>query len=171
MHPLTNETHIYVELKRRISEQFELDPEDPALLDTLDGQSSLKENIIYILREAKLVEAMCAGLGDLINAHEQRLSRLKTKAERLRAHATWAIEESGIPMPIKSPDMTISYRLGKPKVVVTIDPALLPSEYRTEKVTYTPNMDAIRERLLGDVPVPSWAYMENPKPIITLRTK
>jgi len=171
MHPLTCETNIYVELKRRISEQFELDSDDPALLDTLEGQCSLKEKIIYILREAKIVEVMCVGLDELINVHRERLHRLKTKADNLRAHATWAIEESGIPMPIKAPDMTISYRLGKPKVVLTIEPEQLPVEFRNEKITYSANTDAIRERLLGDIPPPSWAYLENPKPTITLRTK
>ena len=171
MDPLTNETHIYVELKRRISEQFELDNDDPALLDTIEGLCSLKEKIIYILREAKAVEAMCTGLDEIMTDNVRRLLRLQTKAKNLRAHATWAIQESGIPMPLKAPDMTVSYRLNKPKVVVTIEPELLPPEFRTEKVTYTANLDAIRERLLGDIPPPEWAYLENPKPTITLRTK
>lgn len=110
----------------------ELAGDDQALLDTLDGETSLTEALIALLRSADDAEAHAAGIKLRAQELAERKVRLETRATTLRKVALNAMERAGIPK-LVAPDFTASVSAARPIVVIT-DEALLPPAYvKTER--------------------------------------
>lgn len=122
-------------------------PED--LADTVAGESSLPDVILATLRIALEREAMAKGLAGLIEQMTERKRRLEDGAKLLRGSVLNAIQEAGVALPIRAPDMTVSIGRGKPRVIIT-DAARLADDLC--KITREPDKVKIAEMLkIGDV--------------------
>lgn len=165
VHQLRAEGVKHAELRKQIAEAFGLDDDDQALIDTLEGESDFAELCAFALREAKAREAMADGLQSLIEQQRQRKSRLEHASQQIRAIVAEAMMNAG-EKKITAPDMTVSVRMGKPKLI--IDDARLPDRYKLPQIKMVPNKEAIQADVdNGDVP--EGVQIANPQPIITVR--
>ena len=139
------------------------DESDANLADTIEGMSDLPEAIVATLRIALEREVMAKGLADLIEQMTARKRRLEDGAKLLRGSVLQAIQEAGVAMPLRAPDMTVSIGRGKPRVVIT-DADLVPESLC--KIVRQPDKNLIAEALAkGDV---AGAVLGNPQPFISV---
>ena len=95
-------------------------------------------------------KAKSAGLKTEIDRLRTMQNRETAKQDRLKSLLKQAMEHLGIAkLDTDLHKFSIAKNGGKQKLVVTIDPAELPSDYRT--ITYTANKDAIREDIAEGV--------------------
>ena len=97
----------------------------------------------------------------------ERLSRLELRATKKRELALEAMTEVGLTK-IEQPDFTASARTGSPALVVI-------AEDRIPKAYWLPQPPKLdRQGLLGElkrgIEIPG-AQMNNPKPVLSVRTK
>lgn len=166
--PLSNAITIHNEIKRRIAEAYNLDDDDPALIDTLDGESDLKEMIAKILWEAEEVDAQVVAINALQTKLDSRIERLVNRKNRLRDTAKWAMQEADIKK-IEAPHLTASLRAGTQGVQIT-NADDLPDDLCTIKVDRKPNKAAIKEALKSGTSL-SCAYLTNPEPVLMVRSQ
>jgi len=170
---LNTEIQIYKILKERLALAYDLESDDDALLMTLEGETSVTDIILQMVREAKQAEAYAEGLKAIISDNQTRKRRLEEKAEKLRGLAAWAMGECGLTK-LQEADVTISMRMGKPTLVIDAgEPDISsPSTFVKMKEVYSWDKDAlIRFIESGNEVALAIAHMSNPKPIITVRTK
>ena len=163
---LKAETHLYLEIRRRLLTRWpEIDGD--TLADTLEGITNLHEMIAAVIRSALVDEALCAGLRLRADEMKQRHSRLDERAAKKRALALEAMTEVGLSK-LEQPDFTASARAGTPSLVV-ISEDKIPLAYWLPQ---PPKLD--RPALLGVLKrgdhVPG-TQLNNPKPVLTVRTK
>jgi hypothetical protein len=163
---ITFEIPKYQLLKKRLTTQFpQLDEE--TLADTLEGITDLHEMIAAVIRSALVDDALSTGLRGRLNDMKERLKRLEERGAKKRQLALEAMDEVGLNK-LQQPDFTASTRPGSPSLVVTTEGAV-PSPYW---VPQPPKLD--RQALLGalkrgtDIP---GAQLNNPKPVLVVRTK
>lgn len=164
--PLSRDIEIYKTLRERLTTAYDLEDDDPVLLDTLEGETNLHDRIAAVCREAQEVAAQADALSEIIKRNKERLTRLEKRSDYLRDQAAWAMQEAGLTK-ISAPDLTISVRNGKPKVVVTGD-AVDP--YTRTKTIVEPDKEAIKEALEQGVTL-DFAFLSNPQPVLTVRSK
>lgn len=166
--PLNQDVTIYNVMKARLIDEYGLDEDDTALLDTLDGMSDIKERLVWLAREARRTEAFSDSLKEIIKENRERKDRFDKRADKLRALIAWAMQETDI-RKIEAAEMTLSMRMNAPSLVTTIEPENAPDWARKEKITYTFDRDAIKEHLEHEEL--EWAHMNNGAPSVTIRTK
>jgi seryl-tRNA synthetase len=164
---LRNEARKHSVLKDRLKEAFSLDEDDQALIDTLEGESDFRDLCAQALREVKAREAMAEGLAALINSLKARRERMEASAERVRALVAEAMLEAG-EKKLAAPDMTISVRQGKPRLI--IDEARLPLAYKVEKITHKVDRDAV-QRAVDRGDVPQGVQIANGAPFVTISNR
>lgn len=168
MYDLSIATAVYKAMKERLMQDFGLEEGEEALLDTLEGATDLQDLIAKAAREARHEEAMAKAIADIVSEAQERKHRRLTKAERLRATISWAMQDAGLPK-IDAPDMTLSQRMGQPKVVYTDeDPANWPDEMCVTKREL--NKQKIKAALMDGASLPS-AHLGNAMPVLTIRAK
>jgi hypothetical protein len=143
----------------------ELTEEDPALADTLMGETTLDRVIAAMIEEALIREALADGIAGRIKAMQERKSRLSAGADKLRAMALWAMQEGGFPK-LTEPTFTATVSQGRPAVVVTNADAV-PDRLCT--IVREPSKSAIAIELKARRNVPG-AVFSNTKPVLTIRT-
>jgi len=177
--PLERKAAIVAELQERVAAVFDEDRTDAEaefLASALTDQGvDLEAMCARALREALNTEAMAEGMKSVIEANRTRKARLEQKAQTIRAAVAHAMQESGLPK-ITAPDMTVSFRMGKPPLIIDGDPDILaPSWAANMREVYSWNKDAIREELkrgLTDLSLGNaTARLGNPEPTITVRSK
>ena len=137
--------------------------DEQAIADTVAGESGLPDAIMATLRVAIEREAMADGLTKLIEQMTERKHRLEDGAKLLRGSVLHAIQEAGVAMPLRAPDMTVSIGRGKSRVVIT-DADALPDALC--KIVREPDKKAIGEALkAGNVP---GAVLGNPQPFLSI---
>jgi hypothetical protein len=157
----------HADLREQLKEAFGLADDDQALIDTLEGASDFADLCAAALREAKAREAMAEGLKALIFDMQTRKARMEHAAERIRVLVADAMLEAG-ERKLALPDMTVSVRLGKPKLA--IDPDRIPDRFKIPTTTFRPNREAIQEAVdHGDLP--EGVTISNPQPVIAIRGK
>lgn len=167
MNQLAFEVHVYKELKERIKRDFLFDNDDDSCLtDTVNGECSLEESILAIVREIKRTEAFATAIKFIISDNNARLERFEHKAARLRKTVMWALQETGLKK-VEAADTTVSQREGEKGIVITNE-AAIPHNYC--QVKYLPSKTKIRNALeLGNkIPGVEWS---NAQPILTIRTR
>lgn len=164
--PLDQEVQLYQTHRHWLLDKFgELD--DQTLTDTLEGITDLHEMIAEIIRSALVDQAMICGLKSRMEDMRERLKRLECSAEKKRDVALQAMTEAGLKT-LKEPDFTASARTGVPSLVVTGEESI-PENYW---VPQDPKLD--RQSLLADLKrgaVVEGAQLDNPKPVLSVRTK
>ena len=168
MHDLSTATSVYKAMKERLMREFGLEEGEETLLDTLDGATNLQDLIAKAAREARHEEAMAKAIADIVSEAQERKNRRLAKAERLRGAISWAMQDAGLPK-IDAPDMTISQRMGQPKVVYTDDD---PTHWQDDMcVTKRElNKQKIKAELLCGAAMP-YAHLGNIMPVLTIRSK
>ena len=164
---ISRQVFVWNTLRERLVAQFELQENDPVLIDTLDGETELNERLVKVALSAKEDEAYAEAIKSLIEDMRVRKARLERSADYKRAQIAWAMQETG-QASIKSPAVTLSQRIGKPKV--SIDEGRLSDDYRKAKVSMVIDRDAIDAAMSAGV-IPDGVSVANPEPVLTLRTK
>lgn len=168
MHDLSTATTVYKAMKERLMSEFGLDENEETLRDTLEGATDLQDLIAKAAREARHEEAMAKAIADIVSEAQERKNRRLAKAERLRGAISWAMQDAGLPK-IDAPDMTISQRMGQPKVVYTDDdPARWPDDMCVTKREL--DKQKIKAALMSGESLPA-AHLGNVMPVLTIRSK
>jgi hypothetical protein len=153
-------------LRERLKQAFQLEDNDEFLFDTLDGESDFKELCISALKFAHERAAMAEALDNVIDSYVSRQNRLLESVKSIRAMVADAMMEAG-ETKITAPEMTVSVRIGKPKVEIVGE---VTDEFLREKTTMHPDKQLIAEALESGKTLP-FAYLSNPGPVITVRVK
>ena len=164
---LSREVSIWQTLRERLKAQYELEDEDSALIDTLDGATELNDRLIKIAMSAKEDEAFAEAVKGMIADLQVRKQRLERRAEYKRSQIAWAMQETG-QKSIVSAGLSLGQRMGNAKVI--IDDKLLPDEWKKSKVTLIPDKELIETDLDAGKDIPG-VSLSNPMPILTIRSK
>jgi hypothetical protein len=141
--------------------------DEETLRDTLEGITDLHEMIAAVIRSALVDEAFGVGLLGRLKEMKERLSRLDLRVSKKRELALQAMTEVGLSK-LEQPDFTASARAGSPALVVV-------AEDRIPEVYWLPQPPKLdRQAILGElkrgIEIPG-AEMNNPKPVLSVRTK
>lgn len=167
--PLSNTVAIYNAIKAQLAEEFDLEDDDAALLDTVDGETDLKEVLAGMAAIVNTYEEYAEALKRIIDANKERKDRFERKADKLRQSIGWAMQEAGLKK-VEAADVTLSLRNNPPSLVTTIEPEDAPENFRTVKTTYAFDKKAIKEAIAeGDGP--EWAHLNNQPPSLQIRSK
>lgn len=143
------------------------DADEETLLDTVEGISDLDEVIAEIVRsrldDLALVEALQRRRDEM----QERLARLKDRAERKKALIVEAMETAGLKK-ITREDFTLSLRPGTAGLQV-IDETVIPETYWRPQPPKLDRLALVAALKQGDA-VPG-AALTNPMPTIALRTR
>lgn len=167
--PLSHKANIVAELQDRLAEAREDDADFLAEQLACAGDD-LEGACLAALREARLAEAMAEGVKQIEADNRTRRQRLERRVETIRANVAWAMQEAGLPK-ITAPDLTVSWRMGKPPLIIDRDPNAGDVEQgiATAKTTYAWDKEAVR-KWMETVPF-SVARLGNPVPQIVVRGK
>jgi hypothetical protein len=172
MNNIGTEVQIYNTLKERLKEVFDLEDDDEALLDTLDGETGLSDVILKLVRDAKRSEAFAEGMKAIIADNVTRKKRFEARADKLRALAAWAMQEVGLTK-VEDAGMSVSQRQGKPSLVIggQCEPGDT-TPFTKQKTVYSWDLPALREAVeYRDPEALEIAWLSNAKPVLTIRTK
>ena len=159
---------LHKEISDRIATAFSLAEDDPFLIDTVQGESDLEAALAKVIREAKQIEAMAGGIDDILDAAKARQTRMRETVERLRSIVAWAMDDTGLKK-ITAPDMTLSVRPGRQKLVID-DESLLPPALTKVETKTKPDRDAIAAALdLGQTVL--GARFANGSTVLTVRVR
>ncbi len=157
-----------IEIGKQLVEliRAQITPDDPHWDEIVATQCDVVDRMKRLLRAAREKEAFAKSLKEMEHEMRERRTRFEEGAQRDRGLASWGMQELNLTK-IEAPDFTAYLSAGKPKVKV-LNEALLPDELC--RITRTPNLTAIRERLESDMFV-SGVTLGNPVPVLTLRTR
>jgi len=164
--PIAAEARVMAELRERLKEEYGLEDGEEALEDTLEGSSNLPEILSGMVRKAKRAEGYAAGMAAIIKDNQERKARFERQSETLRKQVAWAMEEAGLKK-LPMSDLTVTLSAGKPPLVIPND-AEVPDECCRFK--RKPDKTKIRETISRGDAVP-WAYLGNPQPTLTIRSR
>src|SRR5215471_8201501 len=123
---LQSEVSQYLILGDQLKEQY-ASIDDECLRDTLEGISDLPDLIRTIIRSSLDDESLIVALKHRLEDMQERLARLKTRFEKKRDLACWAMTSAEITK-ILADDFSLSLRQGPSKLEV-VDEEQLPREY------------------------------------------
>lgn len=137
----------YQRVKDILLESYpELAEDDPALIDTLDGQTALADVVAALVRRAREDDAKAEAVRKIEGDNAARRARFEYRSERQMTAALFLMEQVGRTK-VEAPDLTISLRHNPPRVEV-YDPDALPAAY--VKITKSPDKASLREALAND---------------------
>lgn len=164
---ISYEVNVWRALRERICAAEGIAEDDPALIDTLDGETTLNERLSKLALSANQDKAFAAACKDLAEQYNARAKRIMYRHDSKRRLIAWAMAETG-QSSIPGPLVTLSMRMGKPKLI--IDEDKLSRDYMKTKLTYLPDKEAIQAAIdCGDVP--NGVSIDNAEPILTVRVK
>jgi len=150
-YPLQNSAGEYRELSKHLLEAMpELEDDPECLLDTLEGLTTINEQLAGVLRSALLDEANVEGITGYIQALCDRKASLGARARKKRAVALNFMADLGLKK-ISAPDLTAT-RKCTPAGVSLYDEKKLPDEF--VRVKREPDKKAIRAALKAGVDIP-----------------
>lgn len=143
----------------------DLAEDDPALVDTIDGETNLTQKLAILIRSAEDDRVLAAALSIRIAEMDERRKRIEARMERKRELAASAMEQCHIKR-IDAPEFTVSLSNGRPSVIITSE-GELPSHVL---IPQPPKADkkAIIGLLKAGVAVPG-AMLSNAPPHISVR--
>jgi hypothetical protein len=164
--PLRLEVHRYSLLRQKLLEAFP-ETDDETVRDTLEGITTLNELIAEIIRSALIDESLQAGLRSRLDDMKERLWRLEQRGVKKRQLALEAMSEVGFTK-LEQADFTVSIRASPPSLIVVAE-SEIPNDYWVPQPARL-NRQALLNELKRGAEVPG-AQLNNPKPILTVRTK
>lgn len=164
---IQEQTRLYVRLKESLLAQFpDLADDQQALLDTLEGESSLPDMLAAVERSRQDDEEQITGIKVRLEALNARLARYLHHSDGLRKVLRIAMEQAGLDK-IVEPDFTISLRQVPRKLVIT-DEKLLPKKYTEQTTKILKSL--ITSDLRSNVVIPG-AQLDNGGQTVNIRTK
>lgn len=144
----------------------ELDDDERAYLDTLEGETDLYEWVRRLLERIEEDDGVTAALAEQVTDRQARKQRA---ADRIAAHreALMALLQSARLDKLVLPEATISVRDVPPKAIVT-DEAAVPDDYC--KFTRKPDMAAIKAGVEAGATIPGVSF-DNGGNSLTIRRK
>ena len=138
---LSRKLNEYVVLAEQLKARYrEID--DETLRDTLEGISDLPDLIKDVVRSSLDDEAMVVGLKTRIADMQERLDRIRSRSEKKREIACWAMASACIDR-LMAEDFSVSLRQGPPRLEV-LDEAQIPDDFL---IAVRPRLD--RAGMLG----------------------
>lgn len=122
----------------------ELEEDDQALLDTLEGIDGLELQIANLLQQAEEEDALADARKVLIDKQKLRRSRHEMRSIRLKAIAMWAAQQAKI-RKIKVPGCSASVVTPSSGPVIVLAEDAVPDKYC--KIERTPRKKEIGEAL------------------------
>lgn len=170
---LSHSARIVAELQERLSNACDGSDEDGCFLaHQLEmAAASLEDTLTYAARLNEEDQADANALKEIEAAKRERRQRLERRIEKRREHMAWAMQEAGLPQ-VKSPEFTISFRMGKPPLIIDGEPGEVDHQagWATARTVYAWNKEVIRAHVeAGANGTP--ARLGNPQPTITIRGK
>lgn len=143
------------------------EPDEQAILDTLEGETNLHEALIEVAESALDDEALAAAIQTRIEALQARKSRCETTAEHKRGLIIMAMERAGLKQ-VKGVSATLSVKPLPGKAVIN-DEAVMPARFF---VPQDPRLDrkALTEALRNGEQVEG-ATLSNGGVSLTIRVK
>lgn len=156
--------HAY--LLERLRTEFP-NADEETLLDTVEGLTDLDEAIAKIVRSRLEDLALIEALKHRRNAMQERLARLKLRAEKKKELIVETLDRSGVKK-IQREDFTLSLRPGTAGLQVIDETAIPEAFWRPQP----PKLDrqALGAALKDGVVIPGTA-LTNSAPTIALRTR
>lgn len=143
--------------------------DEPALLDTLDGESDFDRQVSVALRMADEARMMAAGIAVRMDEMTERKRRLEEREEAIRRGIMSAMEAAGRPK-ITLPEATLTVARTAPQLVVTDEQAVPPGPWwvpQPPKLSKT----ALKAALTEEGRVVPGAYMSNGGASLTVRRR
>lgn len=129
VHALVAETRRHTALRDELIRRWpDLANDDQTLADTLEGLSSLPEQVAAVAKSIDDDTIMVSGITERQTELELRAERLKVRVENKKAAILHAMMESG-ERKFELPTVTISTRQNPPSVVI-VDENLIPDTYK-----------------------------------------
>ena len=168
--PLDHKARIVAELQNRLGEATTDDDQDFLAAQLSEAGNDLEGACLIALRNARETEALVEALKSIEADNRARRQRLERRAETIRANVAWALQEAGLPK-ITAPDLTVSWRMGKPPLIIDREPNAGDVEQgiATAKTTYAWDKEAVL-KWMETVPF-SVARLGNAPTILTVRGK
>lgn len=165
---IETKTRAWIEARDRVLSQYpDLEADEEALFDTVDGEVDLDRAIERVLRSRAEDLGFVAVLKGRIADMKARLDRFERRAEAKKDLVRMAMELTGRTRTLRLAEFTVTPGVS-PQAVVVTDEALLPAEY--VRTTTAPDKVAIRTALMAKTEVPG-ATLSNGGPTLTVRSK
>jgi hypothetical protein len=146
MNDLSTAAHAYRILREQLLERMpSLADDEDCLLDTLEGMTTIHEQLTELVRSALRDEAFVEGLTQYQVKLAERRAALKARAEQKRRAVTHFMEDLGLKR-LAAPDLNVTRRAVAPSVVI-FDPASIPENFVRVTVTREPDKTAIKQAL------------------------
>lgn len=167
---LDHKARVVAELQSRLGEATTDDDQDFLAEQLSEAGNDLEGACLIALRNARETEALVEALKSIEADNRARRQRMDRRVETIRANVAWAMQEAGLPKLI-APDLTVSWRMGKPPLIIDREPNAGDVEQgiATAKTTYAWDKEAVR-KWMETVPF-SVARLGNPVPQIVVRGK
>lgn len=143
------------------------DADDIALV--VESESNFMEAVAGCVRRIAELDGMETAVKQLAAHYRDRADALSFKRDRLRDALVEAIDRSGVPLPLRMAEATVSVTSPAPSARI-IDETLLPEEFVRTKVTTSPDMKAITKVLRDGIDVPG-AVLANASRSLMVRTR
>lgn len=144
--PLPAQAAQYIRLRQELVEVYGLDEEDPALLDTLDGQSDFTDVLAAMFRRAEELESHAASLDAQAKERRDRADIKRDRAAKLKRTIVHYMDAAGLPR-LERPEFMISVAWSRRSIIVPDDVSALPPQYVREKIIRTPDKEALKQAL------------------------
>jgi hypothetical protein len=144
--------------------------DDPAIRDTIEGESDLPELAAWALRERRVLLAEVEGIKLVIADLQKRIERKEAAADKINSAVAEALHEAGYSKgkdALRLPDMTITVAQKSRR---NIDESVLPNEFWKTETQIKPDLDAIKAALDAKQIIPGVTF-SNAAPSITIRGK
>lgn len=165
---IRNAVTAHNQIKTRLLERFpDLADDEQALLDTLEGESTLDRAAVAVFESALDDEGRASVIADRLDALAERRSRFQARAKAKRGVIASAMEDAGVKK-IEAPEVTLSLRQTPAAVVITDEDAI-PAAYVKTEIVKKLDKAALRDAL-NNGPVPG-ATLSNGGFSLTARTK
>lgn len=163
---LERELALHAHLRQRLAEEFP-DADEDTLADTLDGLTTLSDQLAAIIRSALDDEALLEALKSRMADMRERSGRLAQRAQTKRVLVCDTMTRAELRR-ITHEDLTVSLRAPQPGLVI-VDEAEIPDQFWKPQ---PPRLD--RQGLidyLKDGGESTGACLGNGTPSITVRTR
>lgn len=145
----------------------DLAEDEQTLLDTLEGETSLQEQIVSLMRSADNDRILALGIKERMTELAARLNRMESRYEGKRELIASAMAAADLKK-IEAPDWTLSLRRIPPSVVIQNE-ELIPEQFKKSKTVVSVDKAAVKEALANG-PVEG-AVMSNGGVGLSVRTK
>ena len=165
-HPIQQQLILHNHFRERLREAFP-DADDETLADTLEGLTTLSDQLAEVIRSALEDEAFHEALKQRVADMRERATRLALRAEKKRQLVADTMAGADLQR-LSFPDLTVSLRPGTPKLVVT-EEGEIPEPFWKAQPPKLDRQGLIRALKEGEI-IPG-AALGNAQPCLAVRTR